>query len=63
MTEQLNAKLGQAKGAVKEGLGKLTDDKALQAEGAVEKAAGKAKEVAADIKDTVTGAIDSLKKN
>lgn len=61
MTEKFDAKLDQAKGSVKEAAGKLTDDKRLEAEGTVEKLAGKAKEVAEDVKDTVAGAIDKLK--
>ena len=34
----------QAEGAVKEGLGKLTGDKALEVEGKVQKAYGRAKD-------------------
>ncbi|MDQ0221732.1 CsbD family protein [Streptococcus moroccensis] len=60
--EKFDAKLDQAKGSVKEVAGKLTDDKSLEAEGKVDKLSGKAKEVAKDVKDTVTGAVESLKK-
>ena len=55
MTDKLDAKLEQAKGTVKEAFGKLTDDKKIEAEGVVDKVAGKAKEVAADVKDTIEG--------
>ena len=54
-------KLDQAKGAVKEGLGKVSGDKKTEKEGAVEKAAAKVKEVAENVKDSVEGAIDGVK--
>jgi len=47
-------KVNQAKGAVKEGFGKLTGDKKTEKEGAV-------KEVAEDAKDAVEGAIEGVK--
>lgn len=62
MTDKLNAKLDQAKGSVKEAFGKLTDDKKIEAEGLVDKIAGKAKEAAADVKDTIEGVKEGLKK-
>ena len=43
-------KLNQAKGALKEGAGKLTDDKKTEIEGAVEKVVAKAKD---GLEDTV----------
>ena len=45
-------KLNQAKGAFKEGVGKLTGDK---------KTVSKVKEVAEDAKDAVEGAIEGVK--
>ena len=54
-------KLNQAKGAFKEGVGKLTGDKKIEKEGAAEKAVSKVKEVAEDTKDAVEGAIEGLK--
>ena len=54
-------KIDQAKGAVKEGLGKVSGDKKTEKEGAVEKAAAKVKEVAENVKDSVEGAIDWVK--
>ena len=48
-------KFNQAKGSVKEGLGKLTGDKKTEKEGAAEK------EVAEDAKDAVEGAIEGVK--
>ena len=46
-------KFNQAKGSVKEGLGKLTSDKKIEKEGAAEKVVSKVKEVAEDAKDAV----------
>lgn len=56
-------KIAQAKGAVEEGVGKLTGDKKVEKEGAAEKAAAKVKEFAKDTKDTVEGTIDGIKKS
>ena len=42
----IEEKIDQAKGAAKEGVGKLTGDKKIEKEGAAEKAAAKVKEVA-----------------
>ena len=49
-------KFNQAKGAVKEGLGKLTGDKKTEKE-----VVSKVKEVAEDAKDAVEGAIEGVK--
>ncbi|WP_304195671.1 CsbD family protein [Peptostreptococcus stomatis] len=61
-------KINKAKGAVKEGLGKLVGDKHLEKEGATEKAAAKLKDVVEDVKDVVEdvkgaveGTIDGIK--
>lgn len=43
----------QVAGKAKEVVGKMTDDKKLQAEGVVEQSIGKAKEVANDLVDKV----------
>ena len=43
-------KLNQAKGALKEGAGKLTGDKKTEVEGAVEKVVAKAKDGIEDVK-------------
>ena len=48
-------KVNQAKGAIKEGVGKLTGDKKT------EKVVSKVKEVAEDAKDAVEGAIEGVK--
>ena len=49
----IEEKFNQAKGSVKEGFGKLTGDTKTQTEGAAEKVASKAKEVAEDAKEAV----------
>jgi len=57
----IEEKLDQAKGLVKEGVGKLTGDKKTEKEGAAEKVVSKVKEVAEDAKDAVEGAIEGVK--
>lgn len=57
----IEKKLDQAKGAVKEGVGKVTGDKKMEIEGAVEKAAAKVKEVGESVKESVEGAAEGLK--
>lgn len=59
--DKLSSKFDQAKGALKEGFGKLTGDAKTEAEGLVEKTAGKAKELAEDAKDAVEGAVEGIK--
>ena len=54
-------KLNQAKGALKEGTGKLTGDKKTEIEGAVEKFVAKAKDGIEDVKEGVEGAVEGLK--
>ena len=48
----------KAKGAVKEGVGKLTGDEKLQAEGAADKAKGTAESTVGGVKDTARDALD-----
>ncbi len=50
----IEEKIDQAKGAAKEGVGKLTGDKKIEKEGAAEKAAAK-------VKDAIEGTIDGVK--
>lgn len=59
----LEDKLNQAKGALKENVGKLTGDKKMESEGAVEKTTAKVKDVAKDVKDALDGALDGLKNS
>ena len=60
-TMSVEEKFNQAKGSVKEGLGKLTGDKKTEKKGAAEKVVSKVKEVAEDAKDAVEGAIEGVK--
>jgi uncharacterized protein YjbJ (UPF0337 family) len=48
----------QAKGAIKETVGKVTGDAKTEAEGAAEKAAGKVQNAAGGIKDSAREALD-----
>ena len=57
----IEEKLDQAKGSVKEGVGKLTGDEKLKKEGTAEKVTSKVKEVIVDAKDAVEGAIEGVK--
>ena len=57
----LEEKIDQAKGAVKEGIGKVTGDKKVEKEGVAEKAAAKSKEVIEDAKDAVEGTVEGVK--
>ena len=54
-------KIDQLKGAVKEGVGKISGDVKAEKEGAAEQATAKAKEVAGNVKDAVEGTIDGVK--
>ena len=60
--EHIKGVADKAKGAIKEGAGKLTGDKQLEADGKLDKAKGAAHNVAGDIKDAVRDAADALKK-
>ena len=53
----LENKFDQAKGAVKEGVGKVTGDNKTEAEGFVEKT------VAKDAKEAVEGAVEGIKNS
>ncbi|QIS47698.1 CsbD family protein [Streptococcus thermophilus] len=56
-------KLNQAKGALKEGVGKLTGDKKTEIEGAVEKVVAKAKDGIKYVKEGVDDAVEVLKNS
>jgi len=56
-TMSVEEKLNQAKGAIKEGVGKVTDDKKTEKEGAAEKVVSKVE----DAKEAVEGAIEGVK--
>ena len=56
-------KLNQAKGALKEGAGKLTGDKKTEIGGAVEKVVAKAKDGIKYVKEGVDDAVEVLKNS
>ena len=49
--DRMNGAADQAKGAIKEGAGKLTGDEKLKAEGAIDKAKGKVESAAGKVED------------
>ena len=60
--EHVKGAADKAKGAVKEGAGKITGDKQLQNEGKIDKAKGAAHNAAGDVKDAARDAADALKE-
>jgi len=60
--EHVKGVADKAKGAVKEGAGKISGDKELQNAGKMDKAKGAAHKAAGDVKDAARDAADSLKK-
>ncbi|MCO4585132.1 CsbD-like protein [Streptococcus infantarius subsp. infantarius] len=60
--EKIKAKLDQVKGGIKQVVGKVTENKKLEAEGMVEKTIAKGKEIVDDIKEGSEGTVDSIKK-
>ena len=60
--EHIKGAADKAKGAIKEGAGKLTGDRDLEAEGKLDKAKGAPHNVAGDVKDAARDATDALKK-
>ncbi len=58
--DQVKGNLEQAKGSVKEATGKVVGNRDLEAEGAVDKAAGKTQETYGDAKEKVKDGIDKL---
>ena len=56
--EHVKGATDKAKGAVKEGAGKLSGNKKLESEGKIDKAKGAAHKVAGDVKDAARDATD-----
>jgi uncharacterized protein YjbJ (UPF0337 family) len=52
----------EMKGRAKEALGDLTDDKDLKREGKADKAAGKTKQAAENVRDKVDDAVDDVRE-
>lgn len=57
----VDSKLDQAKGKVKQAAGDLAGDRDLKREGKVEEASGNAKGVLEDLKDKAEDAVDTVK--
>jgi uncharacterized protein YjbJ (UPF0337 family) len=53
----------KTKGAIKEGIGKLTGDRRTEAEGKTDQAKGDAKQAGHDLKESAKGVRDSLTGN
>jgi uncharacterized protein YjbJ (UPF0337 family) len=60
--EHMKGAADKAKGAIKEGAGKFSGNKDLEAEGRIDKAKGAAHNAAGDAKDAARDAADALKK-
>jgi uncharacterized protein YjbJ (UPF0337 family) len=60
--EHVKGAADKAKGAVKQGAGKLTGDKQLQREGKADKAKGDMHEAAGNVKDAARKLAGSVKK-
>jgi uncharacterized protein YjbJ (UPF0337 family) len=56
--DRVEGMVDQAKGAIKKGVGKVTGDAKLQAEGEADKMKGKAKNAVGGAKDAVRDAVD-----
>ena len=60
--EHVKGAADKAKGAIKEGAGKLSGDKDMETEGKLDKAKGSAHNAAGDVKDAARDAADAIKK-
>ena len=60
--EHVKGAADKAKGAIKQGAGKLSGDKDLEREGRADKAKGDVHKAAGDVKDAARKAADSFKK-
>lgn len=58
--DRVSGAFDQAKGAVKQGIGNLTGDDKLKAEGMADKVKGKAESTVGGAKDTVRDAADKI---
>jgi uncharacterized protein YjbJ (UPF0337 family) len=60
--EHVKGTADKAKGAIKEGAGKLSGDKSMEAEGKMDKAKGSAHNAAGDVKEGLRDAADAVRK-
>lgn len=56
--DRVKGAANQAKGAVKQGVGNLTGDQKMQAEGTADKAKGKTQSAVGGVKDAARDAVD-----
>ena len=59
--KELEGKMDKAKGNIKETVGKMTDDKSMEAEGKADQMKGEAKETAGEAKRKAKNALDGDK--
>jgi uncharacterized protein YjbJ (UPF0337 family) len=59
-TDKMHGAANKAAGSVKEGIGKLTGDEKLQAEGKMQQVKGHAQEAKGEVKGAVKKGIDNL---
>ena len=60
--DRIEGSANQAKGAVKEGIGKVTGDAKLQTEGAADKAKGKVQNAVGGVKDAARDLRDGISR-
>lgn len=61
--EKFTAKRDQLIGSVKEGFGKLVDNKSIETEGQIDQLVGKLKEGVTEAKETVEGVVSGVTKH
>jgi uncharacterized protein YjbJ (UPF0337 family) len=59
--QEMKGKMDQAKGNIKEGVGKLTNDKSMEAEGKADQTKGKVEETIGKAKRNIKNALDGDK--
>jgi uncharacterized protein YjbJ (UPF0337 family) len=60
-TDKIKGLANEAAGNVKQGIGKMTGDTKMQAEGAAQEAKGEAQQAAGKVKDGIKDAADTVK--
>ncbi|KQS68123.1 hypothetical protein ASG39_05555 [Rhizobium sp. Leaf371] len=60
MSDKVSGLANEAAGNIKQGVGKMTDNERLQAEGKAQEVKGEVQQASGKAKDTVKGAVDRL---
>ncbi|CZT34447.1 uncharacterized protein YjbJ (UPF0337 family) [Rhizobium sp. PP-F2F-G38] len=60
ISDKVSGLANEAAGNVKQGVGKMTDNERLQAEGKAQEVKGEVQQASGKAKDTVKGAVDRL---